>query len=148
LSAFAETVSASVGDREGSVVMLALSSPTGYLAVSRDAAAGAQPVGSGTVDGVHVDYFEVTLTPAQMAAVPGTSREQAKTIANALHVLAAEGYTGTTMRIAIGDDGLIHALRSTANFEDGAKVTLATTFSQFGCVRQATPAHAACVLAK
>jgi hypothetical protein len=123
-----------------------LSSPTGYLTLSRDAAAGAQPVGSGTVDGVHVDYFEVVLSPEQMASVPGTSAEQAKTIANALHALAREGYTGTTSRIGIGDDGLIRSLRSTAHFRDGSTVTLASTFSQFGCVHVAAPGHTVCTL--
>jgi hypothetical protein len=132
LSDFTKLVIDSLGVREGSVAMDSLSSPTGYLDLTEQEAAGSTAVGTDTVDGVKVSLYKVTLTPDQTANPPGASPEELKTIADAHKQLAAEGYTNTTMTIGIGDDGLIHEITSITNFEDGGKVTLTGKFSNFG----------------
>jgi hypothetical protein len=132
LSDFVRLAVQSLGVREGSVAMISLASPTGYLDLTEQQAAGATPVGTHTVDGVKVSLYEVTLAPDHMANPAGASPEELRTIQDALKRLAGEGYTGTTVRIGIGDDGLIHSVTSIANFKDGGKVTLTATFSNFG----------------
>ena len=94
--------------------------------------AGSEAAWQAANRGVKVTLYEVTLTPDQMANPPGATAEELKTIAAAHSQLTAEGYTGTTMRIGIGDDGLIHEVTSITNFKDGGKVTLTATFSNFG----------------
>jgi hypothetical protein len=134
LSDFATITEQTLGTREGAVAMLSLSSPTGYLDLTQEQAAGAQPAGNAN----GLAYFEVTLSPEQMATVSGTSPEEAKTITAALSALAGMGYTGTTMRIGVGGDGLIHSVVSTTNFTDGGAVTLTATFSNFGSANSAS----------
>jgi hypothetical protein len=144
LTDFLSAANQTLGAREGSVSIMALASPTGYLTLTDDAARNAKPVGHSTVGGVNptaVALYESTLTPAEMAEVPGTSKEESRAIHAALDALSPEGYTGTTMRIGVGFDGLVHSVTSTANFTDGGTVTLAATFSNFGCEAAASMRH-------
>ncbi|MGQ0823600.1 MAG: hypothetical protein ACT4OX_00980 [Actinomycetota bacterium] len=138
LSAFASTVEAFLGYREAPVAMLGLASPTGYLTLTRDQAGGARALGTSEVSGMAITEYEVDLSPEQMRSVPGTSTEQAQTINAAIDSLLAQGYTGTTMRIGIGEDGYIHSATSTAKFEDGGSVRLTASFSKFGCAGTVT----------
>jgi len=150
LTDFLSAANQTLGAREGSVSIMALASPTGYLTLTDDASRNAKPVGHSKVGGVNptaVALYESTLTPAEMADVPGTSKEESRAIHAALDALSPEGYTGTTMRIGVGFDGLVHSVTSTANFTDGGTVTLAATFSNFGCEAAASMRHQSVAIA-
>jgi hypothetical protein len=85
------------------------------------------------VDGVPVTVYKITLDPAQEAKVAGANADEASAIQAALAVLKQEGYTGTSVDIAIDAGGYIRQTTSTAMFADGSSQTSTTTFSDFGC---------------
>lgn len=133
LSGFASLVEGTLGQRQGALDMMGLASPTGYLELDEAAISSADQVGMGTVDGVPVTVYQVTLDPDQEATVPGTNAVQASTIANALATLKQQGYTATTIKVSIDAAGYIRETDSVASFSDGATQTSMTTFSNFGC---------------
>ena len=110
-----------------------LSSPTGYLDLDESMITGADQTGTGTVDGVPVTIYEISIDPAQGANVPGINAEQAKAITEAAAVLKQQGYTGTTVQVSIDASGYIRQTRSVAHFSDGSTTTSESTFSDFGC---------------
>ncbi len=133
ISGFANLVEGTLGPGPGALTMLTIASPNGYLNLSKEAVSGVSPAGTGTVDGVPVTYFDVDVKPAQLLDVPGLTGEQMKTIREALAVLDAAGYRGTTTKVGVGADGLIRETTSVATFADGSRQTSHTTFSEFGC---------------
>ncbi len=133
LSQFSSLVDTSLGRRAGPAAVLAMASPTGYLDLAQNEVTSADEVGTGTVDGQAVTTYAVPITPAAEASLPGTSTEQRAAISLALAQLASQGYTGTTDFVSVGSSGYILASKAIAHFNDGATVTLATNFSDFGC---------------
>lgn len=131
LSGFAGSVEGTLGQRQGALAMGGLASPTGYLDLEQSMISGADEVGTGTVNGVAVTVYQVSIDPG--AIVPGVNAEQAKTIADASAVLQAQGYTGTTDLISIDASGFIRQTRSVAHFADGSTDASEATFSDFGC---------------
>lgn len=136
LSGFAGLVEGTLGPRQGALAMGGLASPTGYLNLDQSMISAADQTGTGTVDGVPVTIYEVSISPAQEATVantPGISTEQAKAITDSVAVLKQQGYTGTTVQISIDASGFIRQTRSVAHFADGSKSASEATFSDFGC---------------
>lgn len=131
LSGFAGSVEGTLGQRQGALAMGGLASPTGYLDLEQSMITGADEVGTGSVDGVAVTIYQVSIAPG--TDVPGLNVEQAKTIAAADAVLQAQGYTGTTDLISIDASGFIRQTRSVAHFADGSSDASEATFSDFGC---------------
>jgi hypothetical protein len=133
LSGFAGLVEGTLGPRQGALAMGGLSSPTGYLDLDESMITGADQTGTGTVDGVPVTIYEISIDPAQGANVPGINAEQAKAITEAAAVLKQQGYTGTAVQVSIDASGYIRQTRSVAHFSDGSTTTSESTFSDFGC---------------
>jgi hypothetical protein len=133
LSGFAGLVEGTLGARQGASDMMVLANPTGYLELDENAITSADQVGSDTVDGVPVTVYQVQLNAAQEATVTGANADQASAIRDALKVLQAQGYTGTSVKIAIDAGGYIRRTVSTAMFSDGSTQTSQTIFSDFGC---------------
>jgi len=134
LSGFAGSVEGTLGPRQGALDMMGLASPTGYLELDQNAITSADQIGTGTVDGVAVTVYQVTLAPGQEGTVAtGSNAVEASAIRSALAVLEQQGYTGTTVKISIDTGGYIRRTDSVAAFSDGATATSQTTFSNFGC---------------
>ncbi len=133
LSGFAGLVEGTLGARQGALAMGGLSSPTGYLDLDQSMITGADQTGTGTVDGVPVTIYEISINPAQGADVPGINTEQAKAITEAAAVLKQQGFTGTTVQVSVDASGYIRQTRSVAHFADGSTTTSESTFSDFGC---------------
>ena len=133
LSSFAGLVESTLGQRDGAVAMLGMASPTGYLDLTLPSISGATPDGTGTVDDVAVNNYDVTVDPSQLADSAGTTPEEATTIDNAVAVLDDQGYTGTTVVVGIDASGFIRQAVSTTRFADGGTSVLTATFSDFGC---------------
>jgi hypothetical protein len=133
LSSFAGLVESTLGQRDGAVAMLGMASPTGYLDLTLPSVSGATQEGTGTVDGVAVTNYDVTVDPSQLATSPGTTPEEATTIDNAVAVLDQQGFTGTTVLVGIDASGFIREAVSTTRFADGGASVLTATFSDFGC---------------
>ena len=133
LSGFAGLVEGTLGMRQGALDMMVLASPTGYLELDESAITSADQTGTGTVDGDSVTLYKVTLSPQQEATVAGANTTQTTAIDDALQVLAAQGYTGTTATVAVDGGGYIRQITSTATFSDGSQQSGVTTFSNFGC---------------
>ena len=133
LAGFSSLVEGTLGPREGALAMKGLASPTGYLTLEQNAISAANQIGTGTVDGVTVTVYKVTLDPAQEAHVPGTTSEEATAITDALGVLKDQGYTGTTVTVSIDGAGFVRKTVSVASFADGATQSQEVTLSDFGC---------------
>lgn len=136
LTGFAGLVESTLGQRQGALAMGGLASPTGYLDLDQSMITAADQTGTGTVDGVPVTVYEISISPAQEANVantPGYSAGQSQAVTDAAAILKQQGYTGTSEQISIDASGFIRQTRSTAHFSDGSSSTSQTTFSDFGC---------------
>ncbi len=133
LSGFASLVEGTLGARQGALAMGGLSSPTGYLDLDQSMIAGADQTGTGTVDGVPVTIYQISIAPGQGASIPGLNAEQAKAIADSDAILKQQGFTGSTVQVSIDASGYIRQTRSVAHFSDGSTTSSESTFSDFGC---------------
>jgi hypothetical protein len=133
LSGFAGITEGTLGQREGAVAMMGMASPTGYLDLVQPAITGAASTGTATVDGVPVTQYALTIDPSSLATAPGVSTEEATTIAAALGLLTAQGFTTMRDVVSIDASGFIRESSSTVSFGDGGTVTLDAHFSNFGC---------------
>ena len=133
LSGFAGLVEGTLGARQGALAMGGLSSPTGYLDLDQSMITGADQTGAGTVDGVPVTIYTISIQPGQGANIPGLNAEQAKAIADSDAILAQNGFTGSTVQVSIDASGYIRQTRSVAHFSDGSTTSSESTFSDFGC---------------
>jgi hypothetical protein len=138
LSGFADLVEGTLGPAQGAVAMINLASRTGYLNLEQAAIRGAQVVGTGTVDGTTVTYYDVTIDVTALADAPDLTDEQRATIEHALPLLASAGYSGTDERIGIDDAGFIREVTATERFSDGSAYTRHTILSNFGCAADVT----------
>ena len=94
--------------------------PTGYLDLDQSMITGADQTGTGTVDGVPVTIYTISIQPGQGANIPGLNAEQAKAIADSDAILAQNGFTGSTVQVSIDASGYIRQTRSVAHFSDGS----------------------------
>jgi hypothetical protein len=133
LPGFAGLTEGTLGDREGAVAMMGMSSPTGYLDLIQPAISGATQTSTGSVDGVAVTNYQVSNDLSQLAGAAGTSSAEAQTITAALALLNGQGYTSNTAVVSIDGAGFIRQVKSTDTFSDGGTVTLLASFSKFGC---------------
>ena len=133
LSGFAGLVEGTLGTRQGALAMGGLSSPTGYLDLDQSMVNGANQTGTGTVDGVPVTIYTISIAPGQGENIPGLSAEEAKAIADSDAILKQQGFTGTTVQVSIDASGYIRQTRSVAHFSDGSTTSSESTFSDFGC---------------
>jgi hypothetical protein len=133
LSGFASLVEGTLGARQGALAMGGLSSPTGYLDLDQSMISGADQTGTGTVDGVPVTIYTISIAPGQGENIPGLNADQAKAIADSDAILKQQGFTGSTVQVSIDASGYIRQTRSVAHFSDGSTTSSESTFSDFGC---------------
>ena len=133
LPGFAGITEGTLGDREGAVAMMGMSSPTGYLDLIQPAINSATETGSGSVGGVAVTNYTVANDLNQLAGAAGTSSAESQTITSALTLLKSQGYTSNSAVVSIDAAGFIRQVKSTDTFSDGGTVTLLASFSHFGC---------------
>lgn len=110
-----------------------LSSPTGYLDLDQSMISGADQTGTGTVDGVAVTIYTISIAPGQGENIPGLNAEQLKAIAASDAILKQQGFTGSTVQVSVDASGYIRQTRSVAHFSDGSSTSSESTFSDFGC---------------
>ena len=133
LPGFAGITEGTLGDREGAVAMMGMSSPTGYLDLIQPAISSATRTGTGSVNGVAVTNYQVSNDLNLLAGAAGTSSAEAQTITAALAKLKSQGYTTNTAVVSIDAAGFIRQVKATDIFADGGSVTLLASFSNFGC---------------
>ena len=133
LSGFASLVEGTLGARQGALAMGGLSTPTGYLDLDQSMISDANQTGTGTVDGVAVTVYTISIAPGQGENIPGLNSEQAKTIADSDAILKQQGFTGSTVQVSVDASGYIRQTRSVAHFSDGSTTSSESTFSDFGC---------------
>ncbi len=133
LSGFASLVEGTLGARQGALAMGGLSTPTGYLDLDQSMISDANQTGTGTVDGVAVTIYTISIAPGQGEHIPGLNSEQAKTIADSDAILKQQGFTGSTVQVSVDASGYIRQTRSVAHFSDGSTTSSESTFSDFGC---------------
>jgi hypothetical protein len=115
------------------VAMIGLASPTGYLDLYEQDINGAAQSGTSTVNGVPVTVYQVAVDPTQLVNEPNITTEESKTASDAITLLHAQGYTGTTDEVSIDTSGFIREVNSVAHFSDGGTVVLDVTLTNFGC---------------
>jgi hypothetical protein len=113
--------------------MISIASRGGYLNLEEESVATAEPAGTGTVDGVAVTYYDVTIDIRKLAGAANLSDVQSQTIAAAVPLLEQSGYTGTSERLGVDDAGYIRSVDSTTSFEDGSSMVRRSVLSNFGC---------------
>jgi hypothetical protein len=133
LSGFAGLVEGTLGARQGALAMGGLSSPTGYLDLDQSMISAANQTGTGTVDGVPVTIYTISIAPGQGENIPGLNAVQAQAIADSDAILKQQGFTGSTVQVSIDASGYIRQTRSVAHFSDGSTTSSESTFSDFGC---------------
>ena len=133
LSSFASAVESALGPSQGALSMISLASPGGASNLEQEAVADATPAGTGSVDGVSVTYYDVTIDMTKLADTPDLTDVQRVTIEAALPLLRQGGYTGTTERIGVDDAAYIREVTATNHFNDGSTGVRHTVLSNFGC---------------
>jgi hypothetical protein len=139
LSEFAQGVEGSLGQGQGALEMIGLSYPTGRLNLDQNTITSVTPIGAGTVDGVAVTNYEVSVDLSRVLAQPGLTAMQQTTITQALGILNSQGYEGTTEVVSIDGAGFIREVKSAASFSDGGSVTTDSILSNIGCAGTVTP---------
>ena len=133
LSGYAGSVEGSVGLQAGALDMQALASTTGYLDLEATEIQGAQPAGTGTVDGVPVTIYQLSMSGLQDPNLAGLSAEQVKTIRAADAILQETGFSGKTVLVSVDAKGYVHEVKTSYTLSDGSVVTGDTVLSNFGC---------------
>ena len=118
--------------------MVSIVSRGGYLTLEEESVATARLGGTGTVDNVPVTYYDVTIDITKLADAPNLSDAQRATIAAALPILKDSGYTGTSERIGVDDNGFVREVTATTKFDDGATTERHSVLSKFGCAPMVT----------
>ena len=139
LSSFASSVQGALGRSQGALAMISLASPGGALNLEQAAVAEATPAGTGSVNGVNVTYYDVTIDMTKLADAEGLSDVQRRTIDAALPLLEQGGYTGTTERIGVDDAGYVREITAANHFDDGSTGVRHTVLSNFGCAPRVSP---------
>jgi len=139
LSGFAGLVEGSLGEGQGALAMVSLASPTGRLNLDPNMMTNAQRVGTGTVDGVAVTNYQVSIDLPSELDQPSLSDEQRTTISQALAILSQQGYLGTAEIVSIDALGFIRETKRVATFANGGSVTSDNMISEIGCAGTVTP---------
>jgi hypothetical protein len=139
LSSFATTVESALGPSEGALAMISLASPGGNLNLEEAAVAEATPAGRGSVNGIDITYYDVTIDMTKLADTPDLNDVQRTTIEEALPLLHQGGYTGTTERIGVDAAGLIREVTTTDHFDDGSTGSRHIILSNIGCAPRISP---------
>lgn len=122
-----------IGPGPGALAMIGLASRGGNLNLEEAAVATAEATGAGTVEGVPVTFYDVTIDFTQLADLPDLSDAQREAIARALPLLEQSGYQGTTETIGVDGEGFIRDITSTNHFGDGSVTTRHSVLRNFGC---------------
>jgi hypothetical protein len=133
LSGFASSVEGTLGQQAGALDMQGLASGTGYLDLEAAEIQGAQPAGTGMVDGVPVTIYKLSMTGLQDPDLDGLSAEQIATIRAADAILQETGFSGKTVLVSVDADGYIREVRTTYSLSNGSTVDQDNIFSNFGC---------------
>jgi hypothetical protein len=138
LSGFASLVEGTLGKVPGALNVQGLASGTGYLDLETQEIQGAQPAGTGIVDGVPVTIYKVAVTGLQDPDMAGLTAEQIATIQAADSVIEQGGLAGETVWISVDGQGYIREQRTLYTLADGSIVTQDTVLSNFGCAGTVT----------
>ena len=133
LADYSSQVVGTLGRGPGAEAMISIASRGGRLYLEEEAVASADPAGTGTVGDVPVTYYDVTIDITRLVDAPNLSDIQRQTIAAALPLLEQSGYTGTTERIGVDDQGYVREVDATTNFDDGSSTVGHSVLSNFGC---------------
>jgi len=133
LTQFGQIVENSIGNGEGALSMMGLADPAGRLDLAPNMFTSANETGTGSVDGVPVTIYAVSINAADEANQPGLSAAQQATIAHAVSTLQQQGYQGTAEKVSIDAAGYIREITSSASFSSGGSIVSDETFSNFGC---------------
>ncbi|MGH8995693.1 MAG: hypothetical protein ACRDYB_06640 [Acidimicrobiales bacterium] len=133
LSGFAGSVEGTVGQQAGALDMQGLASGTGYLDLETAEIQGAEPAGTGTVTGVPVTIYKLSMTGLQDPDLNGLSAEQIKTIRAADATLQETDFSGKAILVSVDANGYVREVRTTYTLSDGSSVSQDTVLSNFGC---------------
>jgi sugar lactone lactonase YvrE len=133
LSGYAGSVEGTVGQVQGALDMEGLASGTGYLDLEAREIQGAQPAGTGTVDGVPVTIYKLSESGLQDPDIGGLTSEQIKTIRAADAILENSGFAGKTTWVSVDSAGYIREQKTEYALPDGSTVNQDTILSNFGC---------------
>ena len=139
LPGFAQLVEGSLGQGQGALAMIALANPSGRLSLDQSMVSSVQQAGTGSVDGVPVTIYRVSIDLSRVLDQSGLSTGQQTTMSQALAILSSQGYEGTSEIISIDADGFIREVKSVASFSNGGSMTSDTTLSEIGCAGTVTP---------
>jgi sugar lactone lactonase YvrE len=139
LSMFAKSIVGALGPSQGGLAAMNLAVPGGQMNLHEEAVASATAAGTGEVRGTPVTYYDVTIDLTRLADTPGLTDVQRDTIAYVLPLLRQGGYSGTTERIGVSDDGYIREITLTNHFTDGSTGTQHHVLSNFGCAPKVNP---------
>ena len=113
--------------------MEGLASGTGYLNLEAQEIQGAQPAGTGSVDGVPVTIYKLSESGLLDPDVSGLTAEQVSTIRAADAIIQKSGFSGKTTWISVDSEGYIREQKTQYTLPDGSMVTEDTILSNFGC---------------
>jgi hypothetical protein len=133
LADYSSQVVGTLGRGPGAEAMISIASRGGRLYLEEEAIASAEPADTGSVDGVPVTYYDVTIDLTRLVDAPNLSDIQRQTIAAALRLLEESGYRGTTERIGVDDTGHVREVNATTSFDDGSSTVSQSVLSNFGC---------------
>jgi hypothetical protein len=142
LTQFGQIVESSIGNGEGALSMMGLADPAGRLDLASNMFTSANETGTGSVDGVPVTVYAVSIDMANEVDQPGLSAQQQATVSQALSTMREQGYEGTSESVSIDPAGYIVEIKATASFSSGGSVVSDETFSNFGCGGTVTPGSA------
>ncbi len=133
LAGYAGSVEGTVGQVPGALDMQGLASGTGYLDLEAQEIQGAQPAGTGSVDGVPVTIYKLSQSGLEDPNIGGLTSEQAQTIRAADAIIESSGFAGKTTWVSVDSEGYIREQKTEYTLPDGSTVTADTVLSNFGC---------------
>jgi hypothetical protein len=133
LSGYAASVEGTVDQVQGALDMEGLANGTGYLDLEAQEIQGAQPAGTGSVDGVPVTIYKLSESGLQDPDISGLTSEQVLTIRAADAILENSGFSGKTTWVSVDSESYIREQKTQYTLPDGSMVTEDTIFSNFGC---------------
>ncbi len=133
LSGYAGSVEGTLGQVAGALDMQGLASGTGYLDLEAQEIRGAQPAGTGSVDGVPVTIYKLSESGLQDPDTSGLTPEQISTIRAADAIIENSGFAGKTTWVSVDSEGYIREQKTEYTLPDGSTVSGDTILSNFGC---------------
>ena len=105
----------------------------GYLDLEAQEIQGAQPAGTGSVDGVPVTIYKLSQSGLEDPDISGLTSEQVQTIRAANAIIQSSGFGGKTTWVSVDTEGYIREQKTVYTLPDGSTVTADTVLSNFGC---------------